>query len=164
MPAVDGKQPATCDGDGCWYAKVGERVGRDVRDGGVGRELEHHDDILLHLILKHQWALGKETLVRQTEKERGTGRKRKREKGRARTGRSGQRGGAGEWRRRERERQNRWDRGREGKRYISGSTGSEQVHTLRVALGQGEEVEALAGRGFRTDRFGLKWMALMWRH
>lgn len=112
VPAVDGKQPATCDGDGCWYAKVGERVGRDVSDGGVGRELEHHDDILLHLILKHQWALGKETLVRQTEKERGTGRKRKREKGRVRTGRLGQRGGAGEWRRRERERQNRWDRGR----------------------------------------------------
>lgn len=76
VPAVDGKQPAARDGDGCWYAEVGERVGCDVSDGGVGGELEHHDDVLLHLILKHQRALGKETLVRQTEKERGgTGRK-----------------------------------------------------------------------------------------
>lgn len=79
MPAVDGKQSATCHGDGCWYAEVGERVGCDVSDGGVGGELEHHDDILLHLILKHQRALGKETLVRQTEKESRTERKRKRE-------------------------------------------------------------------------------------
>lgn len=85
MPAVDGKQPATCDSDGRWYTEVGERVGCDVSDGGVGGELEHHDDILLHLILKHQRALGKETLVRQTEKERGT--ERRTEKGRARGGR-----------------------------------------------------------------------------
>lgn len=95
MPAVDGEQPATCDGDGCWYAEVWERVGCDVSDGGVRRELEHHDDILLHLILKHQWALGKETLVRQTEKERGTGEE----------GRGEGEEGPGEWRRRERERQ-----------------------------------------------------------
>lgn len=79
MPAVDSKQPATRDGDGGWYAEVGERVGCDVSDGGVGGELEHHDDILLHLILKHQRALGKETLVRQTEKESGTERKGERE-------------------------------------------------------------------------------------
>lgn len=51
-----------------------------MSDGRVGGELEHHDDILLHLILKHQWALGKETLVRQTEKCRGT------ERGGRRTG------------------------------------------------------------------------------
>lgn len=77
VPAVDSEQPATCDSDGCWYAEVGERVGRDVSDGRVGGELEHHDDVLLHLILKHQRTLGKETLVRQTEKERRTERKRK---------------------------------------------------------------------------------------
>lgn len=97
-----------------------ERVGGDVSDRRVGWKLEHHDDILLHLILKHQRALGKETLVRQTEKERGKG------------------GGAGVWR--WRERQNRWDRGGEGRRYISGRAGSEQVHTLRVVLGRGEEL------------------------
>lgn len=86
--------------------------------------------------------------MRQTEKE--GGRKRKREKGEGRKagrkeGRKEGRGENGDGGRGER--QNRWDRGREGKRYISGSTGSEQVHTLRVAVGQGEEVEALAGRG-----------------
>lgn len=75
MPAVDSKQPTTSDGDGRWYAKVRQRVGCNVSDGRVGGELEHHDDILLHLILKHQRALGKETLVRQTEKDRRTQRK-----------------------------------------------------------------------------------------
>lgn len=70
VPAVDGEQAAARDGDGCWYAEVGERVGGDVGDGRIGGELEHHNDVLLHLILKHQGALGKETLVRQTEKER----------------------------------------------------------------------------------------------
>lgn len=83
VPAVDGKQAAARDGDGCWYAEVRERVGRHVGDGGVGGELEHHDDVLLHLILKHQRALGKETLVRQTERkkrkgQRGRDRERKR--------------------------------------------------------------------------------------
>lgn len=92
VPAVDGEQPTTCDGDGRWYAEVRERVGCDVSDRGVGRELKHHDDILLHLILKHQWALGKETLVRQTEKERGTGKEG-----------GGREEGPGEWRRRERQ-------------------------------------------------------------
>lgn len=75
MPAVDSEQPATGDGDGRWYAEVRQRVGCDVSDGRVGGELEHHDDILLHLILEHQRALGKETLVRQTERERRTRRK-----------------------------------------------------------------------------------------
>lgn len=68
VPAVYSKQPATRDGDGCRDAEVGQRVGCNVCDGRVGGELEHHDDILLHLILKHQRALGKETLVRQTER------------------------------------------------------------------------------------------------
>lgn len=89
VPAVDSKQPATCDSDGCWYAEVRERVGCDVSDWRVGGELEHHDDILLHLILKHQRALGKETLVRQTEKERRT-------QGEER--RAGQDRGRGRWR------------------------------------------------------------------
>lgn len=84
MPAVYGEKPATRDCDGCWYAEVGQRVGRDVCHGRVGGELEHHDDILLHLILKHQRALGKETLVRQTEKEKRKDGKGRREKGRGR--------------------------------------------------------------------------------
>lgn len=112
MPAVDCKQPATRDGDGCWYAEVGECVGCDVCDGGIGGELEHHDDILLHLILKHQRALGKETLVRQTEKETGTERERKRE-GRGEEGRSEGEERRGEWRRRKRERQMGQREGRE---------------------------------------------------
>lgn len=91
VPAVYSKQTATRDGDGCWYTEVGESVGRNVGDGGVGGELEHHDDVLLHLILKHQRALGKETLVRQTEKEeKRTERKRRKDregKGKARVGR-----------------------------------------------------------------------------
>lgn len=70
VPAVDGKQSATCDSDGRRYAEVRESVRCDVGDRGVGGELEDHDDVLLHLILKHQRALGKETLVRQTERDR----------------------------------------------------------------------------------------------
>lgn len=57
-----------------------ESVRCDVGDRGVGGELEDHDDVLLHLILKHQRALGKETLVRQTERDR----ENEGEKGRAR--------------------------------------------------------------------------------
>lgn len=73
MPAVDCEQAATRDGDGGRYAEVGERVGGDVCHRRVGGEFEHHDDILLHLILKHQRALGKETLVRQKERGEGNG-------------------------------------------------------------------------------------------
>lgn len=95
MPAVDGEQAAARDGDSCRYAEVGERVGGDVGDGRVGGKLEHHDDVLLHLILEHQRALGKETLV-ETDRERkkeggrdGNGR------GRGERGRSGDGGGEG---------------------------------------------------------------------
>lgn len=150
MPAVYGEQPATCDRHGCWYAEVGERVGRDVCHGRVGGKLEHHDDILLHLILKHQRALGKETLVRQTEKEKGRERKGKRvgwRKGDGDEGRGTDRTDGTE--------------GRQGKRYISGSTGSEQVHTLRVALGLGKEADAPVAEGLGSDGFGLTLMALM---
>jgi hypothetical protein len=31
-----------------------------VSDGRVGGELEHHDDVLLHLVLKHQRTLPEE--------------------------------------------------------------------------------------------------------
>lgn len=153
MPAVYGEQPATCDRHGCRYAEVGERVGRNVCHGRVGGKLEHHDDILLHLILKHQRALGKETLVRQTEKEKG------RERERARGRRVGWRKGDGD----EGRGTDRTDgtEGRQGKRYISGSTGSEQVHTLRAALGLGKEADAPVAEGSGSDGFGLTWMALM---
>lgn len=116
MPAVDGKQTAAGDGDGCWYAEVRERVGRHVGDGGVGGELEHHDDVLLHLILKHQRALGKETLVRQTERKKRKGqRRRDRGRGKERKGKGWRSRGGGEDGGK-RERQNGWDRGGEGKR------------------------------------------------
>lgn len=83
-------------------------------DGGVGGELEHHDDVLLHLILKHQRALGKETLVRQTERKKRKG-QRGREEGTGREGKGRFELGGGEDEGK-RERQNGRDRGREGKR------------------------------------------------
>lgn len=149
VPAVDGEQAAACDGDGCWYAKVRESVGGDVGDGRVGGELEHHDDVLLHLILKHQGALGKETLVRQTERERekegikgggggigdGGVRGEGQEKGEGGNGDGGEKGGG-----------DRTD-GTEGGRYISGRTGSKQVHTLR---GEGLSTEGVGGWGRGT--------------
>lgn len=95
VPAVDGKQPAARDGDGRRYAEVRQRVGSNMSHRGVGGELEHHDDVLLHLILKHQGALGKETLVRQTEKERRTekdrgGKRRTQQRGRVKGRRRGE--------------------------------------------------------------------------
>lgn len=149
MPAVDGKQAAARDGDGSWYAEVGERVGGDVGDGRVGGELEHHDDILLHLILKHQGALGKETLVRQTEKER----RRREEEEWWVGGWGGKRGTSGEGevemevevgRVEETEQMGQREERTKGERYISGRTGSKQVHTLR---GEGLSTEGKGGAG-----------------
>ena len=68
VPAVDGEQAAAGDGDGGGDGEVRQRVGGHVRDGRVGGELEHHDDVLLHLVLKHQRTLGKETLLSRTER------------------------------------------------------------------------------------------------
>ena len=80
VPAVDGKQTAAGDGDGGGDAEVRQRVGRHVGDRGVGGKLEHHDDVLLHLVLEHQRTLGEETLMRQ-KRERKRERDRKGEGG-----------------------------------------------------------------------------------
>lgn len=69
VPAIDGEQPATRDRDRSGDAEVWQRVGRHMRDRRVGWKLKHHDDILLHLVLKHQRTLRKETLISRKEKE-----------------------------------------------------------------------------------------------
>ena len=76
VPAVDGEQAAAGDGDGGGDGEVRQRVGGHVRDGRVGGELEHHDDVLLHLVLKHQRTLGKETLLSR-DREKGESESRK---------------------------------------------------------------------------------------
>lgn len=63
MPAVDSEEPAAGDGDDGGEGQVRQRVGGHVSDGRVGGKLQHHDDILLHLILKHERTLRKETLL-----------------------------------------------------------------------------------------------------
>lgn len=68
MPPIDCEQPAASDGHHGRDGQVGQRVGRHVCDGGIGRELQHHDDVLLHLIFKHEGALWKETLLSRKEK------------------------------------------------------------------------------------------------
>lgn len=69
VPAVDGEQSAACDRDRSRNAEVRQCVGRHVRDRRVGGEFEHHDYILLHLVLEHQRTLRKETLMSRREKE-----------------------------------------------------------------------------------------------
>lgn len=63
VPAVHCEQPAAGHrhhgGDG----QVRQCVGRHVCHWRIGRELQHHDDILLHLIFKHERTLWKETLL-----------------------------------------------------------------------------------------------------
>ena len=43
--------------------QMGQGVGGHVGHRGVGRKLQHHDDILLHLVLEHERTLWKETLL-----------------------------------------------------------------------------------------------------
>ena len=68
VPLVDGEEAVGSDGDDGGVGQAGLGVGRHMADGGVGGELEHHDDVLLHLVLKHQRTLGKETLLSRTER------------------------------------------------------------------------------------------------
>lgn len=68
MPPIDSKQPAAGDRHHCRDGEVGQRVCCHMSDGGVGGEFEYHDHVLLHLILKHEGALWKETLLSRREK------------------------------------------------------------------------------------------------
>ena len=88
VPAVDGEQAAAGDGDGGGDGEVRQRVGGHVRDGRVGGELEHHDDVLLHLLCEHQRRLQEEILLRPM-----TGREREREPRAEEDGRRGRTGG-----------------------------------------------------------------------
>ena len=60
MPAVDGEDAAAGDCDYGGRGQVRQRVGGHVRHRRVGRKLEHHDDVLLELVLKHQRTLPEE--------------------------------------------------------------------------------------------------------
>lgn len=63
MPLVDGEEAVGGDGDdgGRGEARLG--VGGHVGHGRVAGELQHHDDILLHLLREHQRALQEDILV-----------------------------------------------------------------------------------------------------
>lgn len=74
VPAVDSKQAAAGHRDDGRHCQMRQRIGSHVGDRRVGGELQYHDDVLLHLLLKHEWTLWKETLMkRQSMKERGKG-------------------------------------------------------------------------------------------
>lgn len=64
VPSVDGEEAAAGDGDHGGHGEVRQGVGGHVRHGRVGRKLQHHDDVLLHLVLEHERALRKERLLR----------------------------------------------------------------------------------------------------
>lgn len=65
VPAVDSEEAAAGDRYGSGHAQVGQRVGGHVRHRRVGGKFQHHDHVLLHLILKHEWTLRKETLMKR---------------------------------------------------------------------------------------------------
>lgn len=65
VPAVDSEQAAAGDRHSCRHTQVGQRVGSYVCHRRVGGKFQHHDHILLHLILKHEWTLRKETLMKK---------------------------------------------------------------------------------------------------
>lgn len=68
VPSVDGKQAAAGDSDHSRYGQVREGVCDHVRYGGIGWKLQHHDDILLHLVLEHERTLWRETLLSRRKK------------------------------------------------------------------------------------------------
>ena len=88
MPLVDGEEAVGSDGDDGGVGQAGLGVGRHMADGGVGGELEHHDDVLLHLLCEHQRRLQEEILLRPM-----TGREREREPRAEEDGRRGRTGG-----------------------------------------------------------------------
>lgn len=65
VPLVNGEDSVGRDGDDGGAGQAGLGVSRDVHHRGVRGKLQHHDHVLLHLILKHEWALRKETLMKR---------------------------------------------------------------------------------------------------
>ncbi len=47
---------------------MGQGVGGYMCYRRIGRKLQHHDDVLLHLVLEHERTLWKETLLSRKEK------------------------------------------------------------------------------------------------
>ncbi len=73
VPSVHGKYTAAGDSDHSRYGEMGQGVGGHMRYWRIGRKLQHHDDILLHLVLEHERTLWKETLLSRREKRRSVG-------------------------------------------------------------------------------------------
>lgn len=64
VPLVDGEQAVGGDGDDGGHRQARLSVGSNVGHRRVGRELEHHDDVLLHLLCEHQRGLQEKILFR----------------------------------------------------------------------------------------------------
>lgn len=64
VPLVDCEETVGCDGDDSRRRQTWLGVGRHVGHGRVGWELQHHDNILLHLLRKHQRGLQEKILFR----------------------------------------------------------------------------------------------------
>lgn len=87
MPLVDGKKAVGGNGDDGRHRQARLGVGGDVSHGRVGRELQDHDDVLLHLLCEHQRRLQEKILFRpgregrarepRQRKTRGGGRRRR---------------------------------------------------------------------------------------
>lgn len=69
VPLVDSKEAVGGDGDDGGGRQTRLGVGRYVRYGRIGRELQHHDDVLLHLLGKHQRRLQEKILFRDGQQD-----------------------------------------------------------------------------------------------
>lgn len=63
VPSIDGKQSAACDSNHSGYGEMGQCVGSHMGYWRIGWKLQHHYDILLHLVFEHERTLWKETLL-----------------------------------------------------------------------------------------------------
>lgn len=63
MPLVYSEDPVGGDSNDGRVCEAWLRVGGHMGNGRVRWELEHHDDVLLHLLCEHQWGLQKEILL-----------------------------------------------------------------------------------------------------
>lgn len=66
MPLVDSKEAVGSDGDdGSWW-QTWLGVGCYMCYRRIWRKLQHHDNVLLHLLRKHQWGLQEKILFKST--------------------------------------------------------------------------------------------------
>lgn len=71
MPLVDGEKAVGGNGDDGGHHQARLGVGSNVSNGRVGRELQHHYDVLLHLLCEHQRGLQEKILFRPAGRDRG---------------------------------------------------------------------------------------------